>query len=124
MIFFWKFNENYEYCFGGKKKLENCWLIFYQRSFVPEEFDKSIGETILETITFEGKLISRIAVDGGYADTLDFKSKIYSPEKIEINYTKYTDKRMIDNTNTYETKETKYTKYYYIQKDGKIVLKQ
>jgi hypothetical protein len=123
---FWKFNENYEYCFGGKKKLENCWLIFYQRSFVPEDYDKSIGETILETMTFEGKLISRITICGGYGDTKDFtfQSKIYSPEKIEINYTLYTDKKMIGNTNTYETKETKETKYYCIQKDGKIELKK
>lgn len=121
---FWKFNDNYEYCFGGKKKFENYWLIFYRRSYTPEDFDKSIGETILETMTFGGKLISRIAVGGGYEDTLNLKSMIYSPEKIEINYTKYTDKKMISNTNTYETKEIKYIKHYYIQKDGKIVLKQ
>jgi len=91
---------------------------------VPEDFDKSIGETILETMTFDGKLISRIAIDGGYVDTLDFRSKIYSSEKIEINYTKYTDKRMIGDTNTYESKVVNYTKYYYIRKDGKIMLKQ
>lgn len=121
---FWKFNNHYEYCFGCKKKFDKYWLIFYRRSFVPEDFDKSIGETILETMTFDGKLISRIAIDGGYVDTLDFRSKIYSSEKIEINYTKYTDKRMIGDTNTYESKEVNYTKYYYIRKDGKIMLKQ
>jgi hypothetical protein len=123
---FWKFNNNYEYCFGGKKKFDNYWLIFYTRNFMPEEYNKSIGETILETMTFDGKLISRILICGGYGDTKDyiFQAKIYSPDKIEINYTNYTDKKMIGNTNTYETKEVKSTKYYYIRKDGKIVLKQ
>ena len=121
---FWRFNNYYEYCFGGKKKSDSFWLIFYRRSFVPDDFDKSIGETILETMTFDGKLISRIAIDGGYVDTLDFRSKIFSFEKIEINYTKYTDKKMIGNTNTYKTKEGKETKYYCIQKSGKIALKK
>lgn len=123
---FWKFDKNYEYCYGGKRKLNNYWLIFYQRSYVPEDSDKSIGETILETITFEGKIISRITVCGGYGDTKEytFQSKIYSLEKIEINYIIYTDKKMIGNSNTYETKERKETQYYCIQKDGKIVLKK
>ena len=112
---FWKFNKNYEYNYGGKKRFDKFYLIFYSRFFSPEEYNQSIGETILETMTFDGKLISRIPICGGYGDTKDyiFQSKIYSPEKIEINYTKYSDKG-----------EEKYTKYYYIQKDGTIVLKQ
>ncbi|BEG99605.1 hypothetical protein [Bacteroides sedimenti] len=121
---FWEFNNDYEYCFGGKKKFDNYWLIFYSRHYLPEEINETIGEIVLETMTFDGKLISRILVNGGYGDTRDytFQSKIYSPDKIELIYTKYIDVKLIKETNTYESKETKYTKYYYIQKDGKIVL--
>lgn len=110
---FWKFNNQFEYCFGGKKKFEKFWLVFYRRDFLPDDLDKVVGEIKLLTIDFSGKIISDIIVSGGYGDSITINSKIDTFDNIEINYTKYS------NNNS----KTNFIKRYTIQKDGKFKLK-
>jgi RHS repeat-associated protein len=88
-------------------------ILIYFRDYSTEDYIGGKTETILSIFSKKGNIISKIPIAGGYGDTLTFDSKIYSPEKIEINYTKSSEKG-----------EKKYAKYYCIQKDGKIVLKK
>lgn len=110
---YWEFSDFFEYNFIGKKKLENCWILLYYREFLCDDVNLQKSEFILSTFALDGKIISSLPIAGGYGDILTFNSEIYSPEKIEVNYTKYSEKG-----------EKKYSKYYCIQKDGKIVLKK
>lgn len=110
---FWKYNNQFDYCFGGRKKFENFWLLFYRRDFLPDDLEKEVGEIKLLTIDFTGKIISDITISGGYGDSITIHSKINSFDNIEINYTKYS------NNNG----ETNYIKRYSIQKDGHFKLK-
>ncbi|MBB3188588.1 hypothetical protein [Microbacter margulisiae] len=90
----------------------NLIALIYFRSFLTAP-SQGKSDAVLAVFSQQGTEISKTPILGEYEDTLDFQFRIYSPENIEINYTKYSDKG-----------ETKYTKYYYIQKDGKIVLRQ
>ena len=92
---------------------ENYIGVIVLRAFFSDDNLSEKTESFLCVFNKLGVKISSLPISGSYGDTLTFDFKIYSPEKIEINYTKYTDKE-----------ELKYTKYYYIQKDGKIVLKK
>lgn len=92
---------------------ENYICTIVLRAFFSDDILSEKTESYLCVFNKSGIKISSLAISGSYGDTLTFDFKIYSPEKIEINYTKYSEKG-----------EKKYAKYYCIQKDGKIVLKK
>ncbi len=92
---------------------ENYIGIIVLKAFFSDDILSEKTESFLCIFNKLGVKISSLPISGNYGDTLTFDFKIYSPERIEINYTKYTDNA-----------ETKYTKYYCIQKDGKIVSKK
>jgi hypothetical protein len=85
--------------------------LIYFRAFIGAPSQGKM-DAILAVFNKDGDEISKLPISGSYDDALDFDFKICSSEKIEINYTKYSDKG-----------ETKFTKCYYIREDGKIVLK-
>ena len=119
---FWEYKN---YSNTNKKKFFNyvagIKFYFYEnyvgtivlRAFFSDDMFSEKTESNLCVFNKSGIKISSLAISGVYGDTLTFDSKIYSPEKIEVNYTKYSEKG-----------EKKYSKYYCIQKDGKIVLKK
>jgi hypothetical protein len=108
---FWQFNNDFQYRYGGKLKLNNYWLLFYRRDFMPDDINKQKGEVILSTFTLAGKIISNTPIAGGYGDSITFSSNIIDSKTFDINYIKY-----IDN------KEVSYTKGYSIDNEGNIIL--
>lgn len=108
---FWQFNNDFQYRFGGKLKLNNHWLLFYRRDFMPDDINMQKGEIILSTFTLEGKMISNIPIAGGYGDSITFSSNIIDSKSFDINYIKYL-----------EDKEESYIKSYTIDNEGNIVL--
>lgn len=106
---FWMFKNYYEYRYGGKKRFDNYWIIFYSRNFVPDEVNLQKSELVLSTFTLEGRIISSLPIAGGYGDSLRFSSIINDVSNIIVNYTSY-------QKNGDET----YTKHYFVS-DGYIL---
>jgi hypothetical protein len=106
---FWIFKDYYEYRYGGKKKFDNCWILFYSRNFVPDDVNLQKSEIVLSTFTLDGKIISSLPIAGGYGDSLTFSSVINSISNIDVKYTLYQN-----------NKEDTYTMQYFIG-DGYIL---
>lgn len=106
---FWIFKDYYEYRYGGKKKFDNYWILFYSRNFVPDDVNLQKSEIVLSTFTLDGRIISSLPIAGGYGDSLTFSSVINSVSDINVKYTLYQN-----------DKENTYTKQYFIG-DGYVL---
>ncbi len=100
---FWIFKDYYEYRYGGKKKIDNYWILFYSRNFVPDDVNLQKSEIVLSTFTLDGRIISSLPIAGGYGDSLTFSSMINGVSNILVNYKSYQ-----------KDKEETYTKHYFI----------
>lgn len=106
---FWVFKDYFEYRYGGRKKIDNYWILFYSRNFVPDDVNLQKSEIVLSTFTLDGRIISSLPIAGGYGDSLTFSSVINSVSDIVVKYTSY-----------HNDKEYTYTKRYFIG-DGNIL---
>jgi hypothetical protein len=104
---YWKFEEYFEYEYGGKLKVNNIWVVFYSRHFVPDNVFVQKGEFVLATFSLSGQLISALPIAGGYGDSLTFSSVINDFKDIKINFTSYQN-----------DKEINFTKTYYMDNEG------
>ena len=98
---YWKFEEFFEYRYGGKLKVDNIWVVFYSRHFVPDDVFVQKGEFILTTFSLSGELISSLPIAGGYGDSLTFSSVISDFKDIEINFTFYQNDKKSNYTRSY-----------------------
>jgi hypothetical protein len=85
----WIFETYYEYKYGGKRRFDKYWLLFYSRNFIPDNVNLQISEIILATFSLDGNIISQIPVAGGYGDSIAFFSTINSIEDISVTYKTY-----------------------------------
>jgi len=106
---FWIFKDYYEYRYGGKKKFDNYWILFYSRNFVPDDVNLQKSEIVLSTFTLDGRIISSLPIAGGYGDSLTFSCVMNSVNDINVKYTLYQN-----------DKEDTYTKQYFIG-DGYVL---
>lgn len=109
---FWRFKPFFEYSYGGKKKLNNYWILFYSRSFVPDDVNLQKSEIVLLIFTLNGTKVSSLPVAGGYGDNLTFLSIIDGSNDILVKYTQYNK----------ESEEIS-TKHYFVNSMGEFIAK-
>lgn len=109
---YWKFEEYFEYRYGGKLKVNDTWVVFYSRHFVPDDVFVQKGEFVLASFSLAGELISTLTIAGGYGDSLIFSSVISDFRDIKINFTSYQN-----------DKESNYAKSYFMENGGEFKCK-
>lgn len=109
---YWKFEEFFDYQYGGKLKIDNLWVVFYSRHFVPDDIFVQKGEFVIVSFSLTGEQISALPVAGGYGDSLTFDSVISDFKDIKINFKSYEN-----------GVETDFTKSYFMDKGGVFKIK-
>jgi hypothetical protein len=104
---FWKFEDKFEFRYGGKLKVDELWFVFYSRTFFSADINKQISEIVLVSFSQRGELLSTLPIAGGYGDSITFSSVILDFDDIKLNFKLYL-----------KEKVSEYTKSYFIDNNG------